>query len=188
MSIVRLLLNLLLVALIAYLCYMLVNDIKGPINFETERAKRYDVAKEQLIEMRNAQIMFKRKYDRYSGDLDSLKSFLKDDSILIVNQIGDPNDSTVVVKKVESWVQVRDSLYKKNPDKIDKIDIIPYSDNSRFDIQAGTITKNKVNVKVFEIAAPLGDVYNGLNRKYFDPEAEMKVGSMTEATTSGNFE
>jgi len=188
MSIVRIILNLLLVGLIVYLANMLINDIKGPIQYEAERSKRYDEVKEKLIELRKGQIMFKRKYERYAGDLDTLKTFLQDDSVLIVNQVGDPNDSTVVVKMVEAWVHVSDSLFKKNPDRIASIDEIPYSNGQKFNIQAGEITKNKVNVKVFEMSAPYRAMYTGLNTKYFDPEEVIKVGSMTEATTSGNFE
>lgn len=188
MSIVRIILNLLLLGLIVYLANMLINDIKGPIKYEAERSKRYQEVKEKLIDLRKGQIMFKRKYERYSGDIDSLKSFLRDDSVLVVNQVGDPNDSTVVVKMVESWVHVSDSLFKNNPDRINSIDEIPYSGGQKFNVQAGEITKNKVNVKVFEMSAPHGAMYKGLNSKYFDPEERILVGSMTDATTTGNFE
>jgi len=167
---------------------MLINDIKGPIKYETERSKRYEEVKDKLVELRKGQIMYKRKYDRYAGDLDTLKKFFSDDSIMIINQVGDPNDSTVVVQKVETWVYVKDSLFKEDPDRIATMDVIPFSDGQKFVSQAGEITKNKVNVKVFEISAPYGAMYKGLNKKYFDPDEVIKVGSMTEATTSGNFE
>ena len=80
----------------------------------TARKIRYDDTVEKLKEIRTAQIMYKRKYEQYMGDLDTLKQFIMNDSVMILRQIGDPNDSTVVVQKVETWVPVIDSLYKAN--------------------------------------------------------------------------
>jgi len=188
MSVFRIILNLLLVAVTVFLGFKLANDIKGPIEFEAERKVRKAAVVNKLKEIRTAQIMYKRKYDEYIGDLDTLKQFILEDSVMILRQIGDPNDSTVVVQKVESWVNVIDSLYKVNPAKAKELDLIPNSKGDKFKAEAGETTKNKVKVKVFKVSAPLRSVYNGLEVKYFDPNEEIYVGSMTDATTSGNWE
>ncbi len=188
MSAIRLVLNLLLVAAVAFLGIKLVNDIKGPIQYESARKVRYNDTVEKLKEIRTAQIMYKRKYDEYMGDLDTLKQFIMNDSVMILRQIGDPNDSTVVVQKVETWVPVIDSLYKSNRETLKDLDIIPNSGGDKFSAQAGETTKNKVKVKVFKVSAPLRSIYKGLEVKYFDPNEEIYVGSMTDATTSGNWE
>lgn len=188
MSAIRLVLNLLLVAVVAFLGVKLVNDIKGPIQYETARKVRYDDTVDKLKEIRTAQIMYKRKYDHYMGDLDTLKQFILNDSVMILRQIGDPNDSTVVVQRVETWVPVIDSLYKTNQGSIKDLDVIPNSDGDKFMAEAGETTKNKVKVKVFKVTAKLRSIYKGLDIKYFDPNEEIYVGSMTDATTSGNWE
>jgi len=72
MSAIRLILNLLLIAAVAFLGWKLVNDIKGPIQFETEKNIRKSATVEKLKEIRTAQIMYKRKYGEYAGDLDTL--------------------------------------------------------------------------------------------------------------------
>jgi len=188
MSIVRIILNLLLVAFVAFLGWKLVNDIKGPIEFEDERTKRYAATVVKLKEIRKAQIMYKRKYENYMGDLDTLKQFIINDSVMIVNQIGDPNDSTVVVRKDTSWVMVLDSLYKIDKNTPKELDKVPFGNGEKFMADAGEITKNKVKVKVFKVWSNLGTIYDGLNRQYFDPKEELFVGSMEDATTSGNWE
>lgn len=188
MSALRLILNLLLVAVVGFLGLKLVNDIKGPIQFETARGIRYNETVDKLKEIRTAQIMYKRKYDHYMGDLDTLKQFINTDSVMILRQIGDPNDSTVVVQKVETWVNVIDSLYKINRDSVKDLDVIPNSGGDKFTAEAGETTKNKVKVKVFKVSAKLRSIYKGLENKYFDPNEEIYVGSMTDATTSGNWE
>lgn len=188
MSIIRIILNFLLVAFVAFFGWKLVNDIKGPIKFEEERAKRNLATVNKLKEIRKAQIMYKRKYENYMGSLDTLKQFIIDDSVMIINQIGDPNDSTVVVKKDTTWVMVLDSLYKVDKNKPKELDIVPFSGGEKFMADAGEITKNKVKVKVFKAWTTLGVVYKSLNRQYFDPKQEFSVGSMEDATTSGNWE
>jgi len=188
MSIIRIILNLLLVAFVAFLGWKLVNDIKGPIEFEENRKVRYAATVEKLKEIRKAQIMFKRKYENYMGSLDTLKQFITTDSVMIINQIGDPNDSTVVVRKDTSWVMVLDSLYKIDKNKPKTLDEVPFSDGEKFFADAGEITKNKVKVKVFKVWSNLGTIYKGLNRQYYDPKEELFVGSLEDATTSGNWE
>jgi len=188
MSIIRIILNVLLVAIVAFLGWKLVNDIKGPIAYEDERKIRLEAAVVKLKEIRKAQIMYKRKYASYIGDLDTLKQFIMNDSVMIINQIGDPNDSTVVVKKDTAWVMVLDSLYKTDKNKPKELDIVPFSGGEKFMADAGEITKNKVKVKVFKAWSTLETVYKGLNRQYFDPKKELYVGSMEDATTSGSWD
>ena len=56
-------------------------------------------------------------------------------------------------------------------------------------MQADVIEKNKVNVNVFEASAKFADVYNGLKTRNEDVDLEevLKVGSMTEPITTGNW-
>ena len=72
---------------------------------------------------------------------------------------------------------------------VDSLRIIPFSDGNEFKMKAGVIEKNKVNVNVFEASAKFEDVYNGLDTKNenIDLKDVLKVGSMTEPITTGNW-
>ena len=56
-------------------------------------------------------------------------------------------------------------------------------------MKAGVIEKNKVNVNVFEASTKLGEIYKGLDTKNenVNLDDELKVGSMNEPITTGNW-
>jgi len=188
MTLVKIISSVLLAGLIFFLTNLLIKDIKGPILYEEERSDRYEDAKENLIELRTAQLMYKKNKGEFQPDIDELQSFIKSGKITIEKVIGDPNDSTVVTKVIKEKINVLDTLLKGDMNRLENIIYIPYSGGKKFNCDAGFIEKNKVNVAVFEISAPLESVYNGLNKKYYDPKALISVGSMSEPKTSGNFE
>ncbi len=185
---IKIFLSIIMIALVAYLANMLINDIKGPIEYDTESKARKAETVEKLKDLRTAQLFYKRKNRTFSGDMDSLITFVKTDSIRFLKAIGDPNDSTVVTKKEERYVSVLDSLYDGDSMRVNNMQYIPYTDKKKFNIEQGQIEKNKVKVKVFEISTDLNTIFDGLNKKYFDPNELLKVGSMTEASTAGNWE
>ena len=72
---------------------------------------------------------------------------------------------------------------------IDSLKYVPFSEGDEFKIQAGVIEKNKVNVNVFEVSTTLDKVYKGLKTKNeaVNLSDMIKVGSMTEPITTGNW-
>jgi len=132
--------------------------------------------------------MYKKNNGEFQPSLEALQEFIRNGKISIDKVIGDPNDSTVVTKIIKEDIQVFDTLLKGDLNRLENIIYIPFSEGQKFSCDAGFIEKNKVKVAVFELSAPLEHVYNGLNRKYFDPKDVISVGSMSEPKTSGNFE
>jgi hypothetical protein len=137
----------------------------------------------------------------YSGDWNSLLTFVKEGKMPILRQIGDAEDSVAVAQ----GLVIRDTLFvsvletvfsneelgaRVKPFIVDSLPYIPFSNNEKFSIASGEIEKNKVKVKVFEVEAKYKYIYNGLDIavENVKPEEGLRVGSMTEPSTNGNWE
>jgi len=204
----------LLVAIIV-LGYLLFNSIMTPIRFNRERQVRENKTIQRLKEIRTAQVAFKSEYERYTGDFDSLITFLKTGHFTVVKAIGSAPDSLIeaIGKKeaekialAKGFIQrdtiqlsVIDSLfYSGYP--VDSIRYVPCTNNYEFEMGAGELqTGSKVRVRVFEAKVPYDVLLAGLDPQsvinYTEEREEnigypgLKVGSLTEATNNaGNWE
>ncbi len=171
---------------IVVLAFLIIHSVSKPIKFHQERDKRYSKIIERLKQIRTAEIAFYDKFGYYTANFDSLIQFIKTDSMPIVKAIGTVPDTLTEEEAIKLKlvfrdtinIAVKDTLFPKNfiPDSLK---FVPYGNGVIFDLQAGEIiTGSKVKVKVFEVKDP----------KPFDPTFQLKVGSLTEATTSGNWE
>ncbi len=187
---IRLLLNLILLASVGFLGYQLYNTIEEPITFNTLSEKRKDAAVEKLKTIRQAEIAFRNANGRYVGTTDSLINFIKNDKYTILTKIGDPNDTTVATRIDTSYVALIDSLLEGNKASADSLLSVPYTDGKKFELIAGHIVKNETSIPAFEAKVKYGDLYGGLVEKYYAPKKEnyLQVGSMQDATTTGNWE
>ncbi len=190
MNIIKLILNLLLLAGVVYLGYTLYNSIKEPIVLEAEKDKRRTATIEKLKDIRKAQIAFRKQTGAFAGDFDTLLTLIKTDSFDVVKTIGDPNDSTIVVKKELVKKSILDSLFKGDSRKVDALPKVPVGDDLEFRIRSRMVEKNAVEIPAFEVSVPYDDLYKGIKKKYWlDLEGEkLKVGDIREATTTGNWE
>jgi|YNPMSStandDraft_1061717.scaffolds.fasta_scaffold00262_14 hypothetical protein len=171
---------------IIVLVYLIINSVSKPIKFHQERDKRYAKIIESLKNIRKAQLAFYDKYGRYTADFDSLIHFIKNDSLPIVKAIGTVPDTLTEKEAIKLKLVYRDTIYIPIKDTLfpknfiaDSLKFVPYGNGIIFDLKAGEIvTGSKVKVKVFEVKDP----------KPFDPTFQLKVGSLTEASTAGNWE
>ena len=182
----------LIVAIIG-LAYLVYNSIQSKVDFErTAKARRYVVV-ENLIDIRTAEIAYKSVKGYYTNSFDTLIDFIKNDSFLVIMQIGDLDDSVAVanglVSRDTSFASVRDSIFDADF-STDSLSLIPYGANEQFVLEAGKIEKGKVKVNVFMAFANFGAIYNGMNTKNenINFSEGLQVGSMTETSTSGNWE
>lgn len=177
------------------LSYFIYTGIQNKIIFQKKAEQRRLVVQERLMDVVKAQKEFKSERGRYAANFSELTDFLHNDSLTIIKAIGNVPDTLTEAEAVELGIVVRDtSLVPANtifPDDypIDSLKIIPFSDGNEFKMKAGVIEKNKVNVNVFEASAKLEDVYNGLKTKNENVDLSdlLKVGSMTEPITTGNW-
>jgi hypothetical protein len=128
-------------------------------------------------------------------------NFVKTGEIPVVKMIPDPNDTTFTktISDTLGYEKVADSLFSKRPDfRLDQLKFIPYSDGIPFEIAAGTIDRGGIKVSVYEIKAPYSTYMKGLDRQLvinltkskedLDRYPGLKLGSMAEPSTDGNWE
>ncbi|PKP17771.1 MAG: hypothetical protein CVU05_14895 [Bacteroidetes bacterium HGW-Bacteroidetes-21] len=178
--------SIVLLVVILVLAYLTYDSIMGPIRWRSEKEKRYKEVVERLKDGRKAQLAFYEKYEKYAESWDVLLNFIKTDSLPLIKAIGSVPDTLTEQQALDMKLIIRDTIPIAVSDTIfpkgypvDSLKYIPFTNGAIFFIGAGEIsTASGVKVKVFEIrdTAP------------FDPSNVMRVGSMTEATTSGNWE
>ena len=184
-----------LIVVSAYLGYENYRSIDEPIQFNKEKQIRYAEVIKNLKDLREIELAYKKENKVFCGNMDTLINFALYDSVTMVVMNGDVPDSLTEAQALEQGIIQRDtSLYpafdiifnadymetrdQKYPLDINTLRFVPFSDNVDFKVEAGEITRSSgAKVQVFEItdAAP------------FDKNDVMKVGSMTDPTTAGNW-
>lgn len=184
-----------------FLVFKIYRLIMEPIEFEKMRDKRFEVVKESLINIREAQLAYRAEYGQFCGDVDVLSSFVDTGSVTIVER---KDTSFMSYNKVYQKDMMKDSVIvriigtetvKRNrfgeDFDINSITYIPFSDNVKFDVGAGVIERNTVKVPVFQVSASDESIlYNVQPRflPYIDKNHSLVVGSLTEPTISGNWQ
>jgi len=199
-------LGLLIVAVV--LGYLIVTGIQKPIKFDKEKIVRYKDVVNNLKDIRELQVAYKAKYQKYCGNIDSLVAFAKEDSILQIVKIGDIEDSMAVARGEVRWdssyVQILDKLTEEKKlsgtFKLDSLKYIPYSGGQVYKLQSGKVmTASKVEVEVFEASATNKQILKGLDKQLIinlneDQKTRtgfpgLRVGSISEANNNaGNWE
>ena len=190
-----------LAVVIIVLGYLVVSSIMEPVRFENEKAAREKVVINLLKEIREAQIAYKGVYKQYAPTFDTLIDFIKNGQLPVVNIIPDPNDTTFTktINDTTGYTSVGDVIFKnrKNFDP-ESIQYIPFSGGKKFSLSASVIEISKVRVPVFEITAEYSLILFGMDeqliqnlikkQKEYERFPGLKVGSLTEASTDGNWE
>jgi len=193
--------QIILIAIAIVLGYFTYTSIMQPVNFNKKERVREAVVIRYLKDIRSAQFIYKQLNNRYTGSFDTLIRFMDSARIPVVKMIPDPNDTTytLTINDTIGYVKVADSLFRgqKNVD-YHHIDIIPFSKGAKFQMKAGVITKGGVKVHVFEVKAPFTTFLKGMDeqmvvnlsatKKEQKKYTGLKVGSMTEPSTDGNWE
>lgn len=194
--------NIVLVVVAVFLAYMVYRSISRPVIFENTKRAREEKVVQNLKGIRDAQDLFKEEYNRYTANFDSLVAFVKTGQLPIVNRIQDPNDTTFTktIDSIVGYINVMDSLHRKYPTlNVETFRYVPFSDpQQEFEIQAGYIMRGGMNVPVFEVKAHYNTYLIGLDKQRIRNDAAqrenlnkypgLKVGSMTEPSTDGNWE
>ena len=194
--------NIALVIAAIFLAYMVYHSISQPVIFENTKTERELKVVQNLKDIRSSQGLFKENYNRYTASFDTLIEFIRTGELPVVNIIPDPNDTTYTktINDTVGYINVLDSLFSNRPNfNVESLRYIPFSEpQQEFEIQAGYITRGGMKVPVFEVKAPYNTYLNGLDKQRIrNATAEredlnkypgMKVGSMTEPLTDGNWE
>lgn len=179
------------------LAWLIYSSINNKIEFQKITENRKSVVVERLKDIRTVQACYKSVNGVYAKDFNTLISFVKEDSLPFIKAIGTVPDTLTEQQAVEMGIVIRDTFKIPIRDTlfhagypIDSIQFIPYSKNETFDLDAGMIEKNKLRVQVFEAFADYNKILTGLktDNEGIDLSDGLRVGSMTEPTTTGNWE
>jgi len=159
--------EIILAVVIVALVFVIYRQISTPIKFEQEKNLKEQAVIERIKDIRTAERAYKTKYQRFTGDFDSLINFILNDSIEGQRRIVDEDDSVALAalkkagkKNIETFsVAVIDTIFspkKLTPDEIRNLRYIPGTNNQQqYLLDAGIVTtESKVVVPVVECKAP----------------------------------
>lgn len=190
---IRTVISVVLGVMITFLAYADYQSIKGPIEFQNEKVKRYEHVIQQLKDIRTAELAFKNKYQKYTSSIDSLKWFVGSDSIEVVKAFGEVPDTMTLENAIRAKIVTRDTVSIPVYDTLfgarhqegrahkfilDSLGHVPFTKDGKFILEASTVERSGANVPVFQATdgAP------------FDKTDVKKVGSLNEPKTNGNWE
>ncbi len=189
--------------------YMIYNSITGPIKFNEVKQERFAKVISNLKDIRNSQEAYKTVNKRYAKDFESLISFVdtgkytitqqKDSSFMRYDKAYqiDLQVDTVLIDTL-GFVAVKDSLFK-NDDRYKSMMNVPGAANGeKFEMKADIIDKSGYRAPVFEAKVAKNvvlhdqpaDLLARENAQISVEEVngnEIKVGSLTEVSTSGTW-
>ncbi|MBE9491964.1 MAG: hypothetical protein IMY70_03675 [Bacteroidetes bacterium] len=196
-----LIIKILLAIAIIVLAYLVIQSIRTPLEFNRQKNEREKIVIQNLKDIRASQLIFKTIHGEYAANFDTLIYFLKNGEIPVVNIIPDPEDTTftLTINDTIGYIKVADSLFNNRPDfVIDSLPYISFSDGEMFEMNAGEVVKGGLKVNVFEANANYEKFLKRMNRQLvinlikskqeLDQFPGLKVGSMLEPTTDGNWE
>ncbi|MCD4745479.1 MAG: hypothetical protein K8R58_04200 [Bacteroidales bacterium] len=190
-----------LLIVIIGLVYLVYESVMRPVRFNKQKDSRNLVVIQNLKDIRISELSFKAINGKYTADFDTLIDFLKRGVIPVVNIIPDPEDTTFTktINDTIDYVNVADSLFKDRVNFIiEDIQYVPFTDGEMFKLAAGEINKGGVSVNVFEASIYykvfLSDMDKQMVKNFVQSREDinkypgLKVGSMIEASTDGNWE
>lgn len=176
------------------IAYYLFDRIKFSIEEDERIARIESLVIDKLKFIRDAELLYKEANGQYTSDWNKLISFLDTGRLYIVQRREETTlldygaeETTIYIDTLGS-IPVRDTLYHDpayDKFQLENIATIPVS-NRRFELFADKITRNNVEVDVFEVVdtAPV----NPARRGEESIKGPLRVGSRTEVTTGGNWE
>ncbi len=192
-----------------FLGYMIYKSVTGPIEFDKVKKERFAEVIDRLKDIRNAQEAYKTVNGRYAGNFDQLVAFVDTASYTITQQ----RDSSymeydrvyqidmlkeVTIIDTLGFVAVKDSLFK-NSERYKQMMNVPYApNNEKFTMKADIVEKSGYKAPVFEAKVDKSIVLHDQPKDLLAREntqvsveevngSEIKVGSLTEVSTSGNW-
>ncbi len=192
----RLIINLVLIALIAILIWVLYSSISEPIAFKAEMEKRKEAVIDRLMDVREAQKIYHEMTGDFAGSFASLKEGLQNGKIMNISVFGDPDDPTNTdAIRYDTTYEAAMVKVKEAGFHLDSLPYVPYSGGKTFEIKADTIIYQSTLVDVVEVGTVIknfmgkyGDPRYARYDNSYDPNAFMKFGNLSAPNLAGNWE
>lgn len=160
-------LQIILAIVVIGLIYVIYTQISTPIKFEDERKAKEKAVVERIKDIRSAERAYKTKYQRFTGNFDTLINFVLNESLSMERKIVDDDDSVAMAylkkigkKNAETFTMpVIDTIFspkKLTADDVKKLRFVPGTDNqTQFILSAGSVqTESKMVIPVVECKIP----------------------------------
>jgi len=189
--------------------YLIYNSVTGPIEFKKVKEERFGKVVAKLKDIRNSQEAYKTVNGMYAKDFTSLIKFIDSGSYIITQQ----RDSSFMemnkaygidmlkeVKIIDTlgFVSVKDSLFKNSTRYKTLMNIPGAANGEKITMKSDVLEKSGYKAPVFEakvsknvlLADQPKDLVSRENAQISVEEvngSEIKVGSLVEVSTSGNW-
>lgn len=192
----RIAINLILIALTAFLVWVLISSIREPIKFKAEKERRELAVIEKLMQIRQAQEAYRGITGQFAPNFDTLREVLTTGKFRIIQVFGDPDDpsNTELIRYDTFYMPAIDSIRTLGLN-LDSLRYVPFGRGATFNIDADTMTYQKTLVQVVEVGVPkrvfmgrfADEKYSRYDNNY-DPNNILKFGDMNSPNLSGNWE
>ncbi len=202
----------LLWVLIGFLGYQTFMTIYGPIQFNQIKKKRYAAVIENLKDIRDSELAYKQVTGKFTDNFDNLVKFIdtaqftitqRRDSTVIDEELtrrygGVETTKSIVIVDTLGYVPVKDSLFKTSTRYKTMMNVPVGQKGAKFQLKAGMLDQNDVKIPVFEASVKKDVLLYDQDRDLVIQENQvvsvdgvngdvLKVGSMDEVKTSGNW-
>ena len=192
----RLIINLVLIALAALLVWVLGSSISEPIEFQAIKKAREDAVIDRLMDIRQAQEIYRNVEGKFANSFDSLIYVLKNGKVQTISVFGDPDDpsNTDAIRYDTAYSPAMDRITEMGIN-LDSLPYVPFASGEKFEIQADTLTYQSTLVDVVEVGVirkkfmgKWGDIRFARYDNSYDPNTKLKFGNMNAPNTAGNWE
>ena len=192
-----------------FLGYKIYDSINAPIEFNKVRNERFAKVINKLKDIRDSQEAYKTVNGKYANDFESLIKFIdtgnytntsqRDSSFMRYDRVYqiEMQQDTVIIDTLGT-VKVKDSLFGAD-DRYKTMMNVPYAQNDeKFEMKADIIDKSGYKAPVFEAKVKKNVVLYDQPQDLVEKEnsyqsveevngTEIKVGSLTDVSTNGNW-
>jgi hypothetical protein len=198
--------------IIGYLGYITFMSVYGEIKFNKLKNERYKVVIETLKDIRDSQLAHKTVTGKFADNWDNLVKFI-DTAEFTITQRRDTSVVDEVLTKRYGGVEtfksiylidtlgtrsVKDSLFGADTRYKTMMTIPVGKPDSKFELKAGFLDQNGINIAVFEAKALKAIILDGQDKNLIAKENQvisvdgvngdaLIVGSMQEVNTNGNW-
>ena len=207
----KIIIQVVLWAVIAFLGWKLFDSIYGEVKFNEVKVERYKAAISKLRDIRISELAHKQVTGKYEGDFDKLVRFIdtaqftltqrRDSSIIdkiLTRRYGvDTRKDTILIDTL-GYVSIKDSLFKKTDRYKTMMNIPVEGVTEKFELNAGEIEKNNAMIPVFEAKVSKEVLLFDQKRDYVIKEKQvvsvdgvngehLTVGAMDQVNSNGNW-
>lgn len=189
--------------------YLIYRSVTGPIEFKKIKQERFNKVISVLKDIRNSQEAYKTVNGKFANDFNSLIAFVDTGKYTITQQRDSSYmefDKTygidllreVTIIDTLGFIAIKDSLFKGDT-RYKTMMNVPYAQNNQtFEMKAAIIEKSGYKAPVFEAKVKKDIILYDQPKDLLAREnvqisveevngSEIKVGSLTEVSTNGNW-